>query len=63
MDNGDAVITSLAARAVDQDLLLWRNFRGFCGMESFGTQVTLRGELDYNYLERAENEGNGEWRM
>ena len=32
-------------------------------MESFGTQVTLRGELDYNYLERAENEGNGEWRM
>ena len=29
MENGDAVITSLAARAVDQDLLLRRNRAGF----------------------------------
>ena len=29
MENGDAERTSLAARAVDQDLLLWRNSTGF----------------------------------
>ena len=63
MGNGDAVKTSPGCTCRGPGSTIMAKDGGFLPQWSFGTQVTLRGELDYNYLERAENGGNGEWRM
>mgnify|MGYP007059499769 CR=1 FL=1 len=64
MENGDADLSSLAARAVDQDLLLRRNIAGFCqwkwrgitvgGLPAAGATITMLREGRVSAMENGE---------